>query len=149
MASVQSPLSARFVFDVPVEPEDIDVLGHVSNLVYVRWVQDAAWRHSSAVGWDHAAYVRLGALFVVRRHELDYLASAIAGDVARITTWVDSWSAASSIRRTEATRVSDGRVLLRAATTWAMVSAKTGRPTRIVPEIVRAFAIVDAKESAS
>jgi acyl-CoA thioester hydrolase len=140
METIAAPLSDRFTFDVTVAREDIDVLGHVNNLVYVRWVQDAAWKHSASVGWDHAAYVRHGAVFVVRRHEIDYLASAFEGETATIATWIESWTAATSIRRTEATRASDGRVLLRAATTWAMVSATNGRPTRIGHEIKRDFA---------
>jgi acyl-CoA thioesterase FadM len=47
--------------------EDIDELGHVSNIAYVRWLQDAATRHSAAVGLELADYLRLGGVFVVRR----------------------------------------------------------------------------------
>lgn len=146
MVAAAPALSDRFAFDVHVQRGDIDVLGHVNNLVYVRWVQDAAWKHSAAVGWDHAAYVRSGVLFVVRRHEIDYLAPAFEGKSATVSTWIESWSAATSIRRTEATRVSDGRLLLRASTTWAMVSGASGRPTRILPEIKRSFARHDAED---
>ena len=77
----------RFRLEVVAEPGDIDRLGHVSNITYVRWIQEVAEAHSASVGWDHAAYVRLGAVFVVRRHEIDYRASALAGDRVVLTTW--------------------------------------------------------------
>ena len=70
----------RHALTITAAADDIDELGHVSNLVYLRWVLDAALAHSAAAGWDHAAYRRLGAVFVVRRHEIDYLAPVVAGD---------------------------------------------------------------------
>lgn len=141
MTVVDPPrVSEIFTLDRTVVADDIDVLGHMNNLVYVRWVQDAAWDHSTHLGWDHAAYVRVGAVFVVRRQEIDYLASAMLGDVVRVSTWIESWTAVTSLRRTSMERLSDGRPLLKAATTWAMVSATTGRPTRIAREITASFA---------
>ena len=41
---------------IVAEAADIDELGHVSNLVYVRWVLDVAMGHSRSLGWDHAQY---------------------------------------------------------------------------------------------
>ena len=40
-------MSEREIFEKEfvVEPGDIDVLGHVNNLVYLRWVQDIAVAH--------------------------------------------------------------------------------------------------------
>jgi acyl-CoA thioester hydrolase len=119
---------------------DIDELGHVSNIAYVRWIQEVAKAHSAAVGLDHAAYLRLGAVFVVRRHEVEYLAPAYAGDEVRLETWIEKWSAATSERRTRIVRASDGRDLARATTVWAFISIETLRPRRIPAELVAIFA---------
>ena len=43
-----------FVHQVEVVDADIDNLGHASNLVYLRWVQDAALAHSTALGFAEA-----------------------------------------------------------------------------------------------
>jgi acyl-CoA thioester hydrolase len=128
-----------FRLKLTAAPDDVDGLGHVSNLVYLRWVQDAAQAHSEAVGWDMPAYRKLGAVFVVRRHEIEYLAPAFAGDAIEAATWVDEWNPASSLRRTRLTRASDGAELARAATQWVMVSLTSGRPRRIPDEVRRAF----------
>jgi acyl-CoA thioester hydrolase len=129
-------VSPTFVLELEAPASDVDELGHVSNVAYVRWVQEVAKAHSVAVGWDHAAYVRLGAVFVVRRHEIDYLAPAYAGDRVRLETFIARFSAASSERRTRVVRVADGKDLVRATTLWALVSTGSARPTRI-PEPVR------------
>jgi acyl-CoA thioester hydrolase len=123
-----------FVLRVRAMPADIDGLGHVSNLVYLRWVLEAALAHSTAAGLDEAAYVSRGQGWVVRRHEIDYLRAAFEGDELTVETRVATVLAASSTRRTRILRA--GEVLARAATDWAYVDYRTGRPMRI-PEDVR------------
>jgi acyl-CoA thioester hydrolase len=127
----------RFRFPISANTSDIDELEHVSNLVYVRWVLDAATAHSRAVGWGHAEYRALGAVFVVHRHEIDYLAQVTVGEDLIATTWVDSWRAASCVRHTEIAR--GDRLVSRAATTWAFVAYANGRPRRIPDELRAAF----------
>jgi len=117
--------------------DDIDELGHVSNLVYVRWILDVATAHSRAAGWYHPEYRALGSMFVVRRHEVDYIAQVIAGDALVATTWVDGWRPASCIRRTELVR--GDVVVARGATTWALISIASGRPQRIPDHLRAAF----------
>lgn len=127
--------------DIVAAPEDIDGLGHVSNLVYVRWVQDVAAAHSTAVGYGLDAYRDLGLVFVVRRHEIDYLRPAYAGDSIRLRTWVESWKAATSVRMTSIWRIGDGEPveLARASTLWALVAMDSGRPRRIPDELRQVF----------
>lgn len=137
-----SPDVPVFATETAVSAADIDELDHVSNVVYVRWILHAAQTHSRAVGYDFAAYQRLGAVFVVRRHEVDYLVPALAGDRIVLRTWVDSWKAASSVRMTSIVRVQerDGEVeLARGRTRWALVDLETGRPRRIPDDIKAAF----------
>jgi acyl-CoA thioester hydrolase len=129
--------SSPFTMRVTAAPGDIDELQHVSNLVYLRWVQDVARAHSSAVGWDTDAYRAAGAVFVVRRHEIEYLLPAFAGDELELRTWVETWQGASSERRTEIRRGAD--VVCRAATLWAFVAIDGGRPRRIPDAIKAAF----------
>ena len=128
-----------FLLRVRAEPADIDGLGHVSNLVYLRWVLEAALAHSTAKGLDEAAYKARGQGWVVRRHEIDYLRAAFAGDVLVVETRVASIAAASSTRRTRILR--EGEVLARAATNWAYVDFRSGRPMRIPDEVKRLFEV--------
>ena len=116
--------------------DDIDQLDHVSNVVYVRWVLDAARAHSTALGWDYDQYQARGTVFIVRRHEIDYLLPVKLGETVAVDTAVESWRQASCIRRTTLTRGDE--LVARAATTWAYVGWRDGRPQRI-PDDLRAL----------
>lgn len=128
----------RFTLPITATAADIDELGHVSNLVYVRWVLDVAMAHSRALGWDHAAYRAYGAVFVVRRHEIDYVAQVREGEALVAETWVEDWRPASCVRRTELRR--GDQVVARGATTWAFISIDRGRPQRIPEQLLALFA---------
>jgi acyl-CoA thioester hydrolase len=105
----------------------------------VRWVQEVAQAHSAAVGWDHPQYRDLGAVFMVRRHQIEYVLPVLEGEEVELLTWIASWRGASSERRTLMRRLRDGVVVAGAATLWAFVDFATGRPRRIPEEIVSAF----------
>lgn len=127
----------RFTLPIVATAEDIDELGHVSNLVYVRWVLDVAMAHTRARGWDHPEYRALGAVFVVRRHEIDYVAQVREGEQLVGETWIDAFRQASCTRRTELRR--GDTVVARAATTWAFISLVSGRPQRIPEALITLF----------
>lgn len=119
-----------------VVPEaDIDELGHASNIAYVRWVQEVALSHSTAVGFDFDAYRKLGGIFVVRRQEIDYMRSVLRGEQLQLRTWIDTVMAAKCLRATEIFNAG-GTVVARALTTWGYIELESGRPARI-PSVVR------------
>lgn len=138
VAEESSSRAAVFILATEVGEDDIDMLGHASNIAYLRWVQDVAVAHSATVGLDMEGYSQLGAVFVVRRHEIDYLRPVLRGDRLELRTWIDSASAAKCKRATEIvkTGTADSVVVARAMTTWGFVELTTGRPTRI-PDSVR------------
>lgn len=128
-----------FQYQHTVRSEEIDGQGHANNVAYVEWMQEAALAHSAAVGWSAEEYRRLGMGWVARRHEIDYLRPAMAGDEIVVETHVPEMRKVSCTRHYRIVRLSDGELLARAKTDWAFVKAATGRPTRIPSEMVRAF----------
>ena len=128
-----------FRLDLTVVDSDIDDLGHASNIAFVRWIQDAAVAHSVAAGLGLETYRRLGGVFVVARHEIDYLRPALRGDALQARTWISSVMAAKVQRSTELVRASDGEPVARAVTSWGWVELAAGRPRRIPPEVLVAF----------
>ena len=131
-ASDGTPHPVRFerLFDVGVA--DIDGLGHVNNVVYLRWVQDVAAAH-----WESAtsAAERADIAWVVLRHEIDYKHPARPGDQVIARTWVGVPDAARFERHTEIRRAADGRLLAEARSLWCPVHAATGRLRRIDPAL--------------
>ena len=130
----------RFQLPITATDADIDELDHVSNLVYLRWVLDAATSHSAAKGWGHPEYRALGSVFIVRRHELDYLAATFAGDELMLGTWIQQCDAKFTMWRAyQIVRKSDGKTVLRGRTQWVCIDMKSGRPKRMPPEFVAAY----------
>ena len=59
----------QFEIQLIVTAADIDELNHVSNVVYVRWVQEVAVAHWQALASEEA---QRKVVWVVLRHEIDY-----------------------------------------------------------------------------
>jgi len=127
---------APFELAIAVEPSDIDELGHVNNVVYLRWVQDAAVAH-----WRSAATPQQQAdvLWVVARHEIDYRHPARLEDGIIARTWVGGATRLSFDRHTEILRTGDRRLLVRARTVWVPVSPGTLRPMHVSDDVREAF----------
>ena len=140
-----NPARERFELRIEIQPADIDQLGHVNNIVYLRWVQDAAVAHWRAAA-PRADQTRL--LWVVVRHEIDYKRPAFLEDEIVALTWVGTASRHSFERHTELLRASDRQLLVRARTLWCPIDVQTGRPTEVSSE-VRARFSVDEPTSAA
>lgn len=134
--------TAHEAFELPlaITAEDIDVLDHVNNVVYLRWVQDAAVAH-----WRHAATAeeQRRIVWVVARHEIDYRRPARLGDAIVARTWVGTASRSGFDRHTEILRAGDRALLARARTVWVPIDPSTGRPTGVEDEVRRRFSVPD------
>lgn len=122
-----------------VETSDCDELGHVNNVRWLAFVGELAGAHAVRRGSDNETLREQGALWIVRRHEIDYQRSALPGEEIVEETWVEAMSGARSIRHSCFTRATDGVVLVSAVTTWAYVDAVTQRPRRIPAEMIERF----------
>jgi acyl-CoA thioester hydrolase len=122
-----------------VRQEDADALGHVNNVAWVRFVVELADAHSRAVGLGRSTYGKLGGLWIVRRHEIEYARAALPGEEIVEETWLERMKGARSIRRSLFTRAEDGATLVEATTHWAWVDSRTQRPKRIDPEVLDRF----------
>lgn len=129
--------AAAFIWRVVVGPGHIDPQNHASNVAIVGFMNDAAWRHSVALGFGMQQYRDLNGMWVVKRHEIDYHAQALLGDELLCHTWPSGLAKASAGRRHRILRAADGAVIADGVNTWAYVNMATGRPAR-VPDVLRA-----------
>lgn len=128
------------VFDltIAVEPSHLDQLGHVNNVIYVRWVQDIAVAHWRAKAPEAD---QKSLMWVVLRHEIDYKQPAFLGEQLIAQTWVGHATRLKFERHTEFTRASDGTLLVKARTLWCPIDALTAKPTEVSAELRSRFSI--------
>jgi len=136
-----SPLNPIYSFEFTVPLEALDENGHVNNVRYLQWMQDSAVRHYEYIGGIPLAQA-LGATWVVRSHNIEYLRPAFAGDRIEVRTWVVNIRRVRSLRRYRFTRLSDSKLLVKAETEWVFVDAKTGSPRLVPEEITRIFTLL-------
>jgi acyl-CoA thioester hydrolase len=128
-----------FELRFPAPAEDVDENKHISNIAYVRWLQECARAHSEAVGWPAARYNAIGGFFGVRRHEIEYYRPAHAHDEIVMVTWFEAFRPASSTRVSTISLVKDGTLLAEAKTVWVWLSIEKGKPARLPKELQNAF----------
>jgi acyl-CoA thioester hydrolase len=128
--------SERFELPLEITPADIDELGHVNNVVYLRWAQDVATAHWRAAA---TAEQQESIAWVALRHEIDYKAPALPGDAVLAVTWVGRAEAVRFERFVEILRASDRKVLAQTRTLWCPISRTTGKIVRVGEDVRRVF----------
>jgi len=132
------PSAVVFELELAITPADIDALGHVNNVTYVRWIQEIAVAHwkSAAPAVDQAR-----TMWLVVRHEIDYKLRAYPSDRIIARTWVGSATRIRFERFTEILRAADRALLAQARTMWCSVDAKTLRPAAVSAEVRSVFSV--------
>jgi acyl-CoA thioester hydrolase len=133
------PSSNAYAHHFRVVASDIDDHGHANNVVWVRWLNEAAIAHAESVGFGREGMRGMGALWFVRRHDIEYLDSALLDQELVAWTWPATMNGATSLRRTLI--VHGERTLARAETTWVLIDAGSKKPRRITPELRAAYGI--------
>jgi len=114
-----------------VKADEIDMLNHVNNVVYVQWVNDIAEKHWSILS-NEALDKKY--FWVAIRHEIDYLQQAFLGDHITVYTWIGETGGVRSIRNVHIYK--ENTLLAKAKTTWCLMDVKTLKPTRIQKDIL-------------
>jgi len=128
----------RPVFELPIvaSEADIDELGHVNNAVWVQWIQEVALAHwYSVAALEHQDDY----IWVVVRHEIDYLRAAFEGEVLIGRTWVGEAPKGARFDRHMEFVGEDGKVRVCAVTQWAIIDKASGRPIRVPPDVIAPF----------
>ena len=125
-----------------VEKDAIDENDHVSNIIYIKWMQEAVTKLSESLGFPLERYKELGMTWIVKSHHIDYLRSALLGDEITVQTWLRAIDRAKFTREYKFIRRSDQKVLAKATTEWVCFDLKANRVCRVVDEeILQTFQV--------
>jgi acyl-CoA thioester hydrolase len=122
----------RHVFVCPLRWADMDSFGHINNVVYLRYLEQARvdWMFETA---REAGVDKFSLGTVVTRHEIDYKRLLVyRAEPVRVEIWVTKINAASFICAYEVR--DDEAVYAVAKTTLVPYDLAEQRPRRLAPE---------------
>lgn len=129
-------MPSSYTCQITATPDDIDILGHVNNAVWVQWMERVSVDH-----WNRDADpAHVDAyIWVVTRHEIDYRGNVTAGENVTARTWIPEAPRGARFDRMMEFTGADGKMKVAAKSTWAIIDKVTGRILRVPPEVAANF----------
>lgn len=129
-------MGAAYEMAFTAQAGDIDIMGHVNNAVWVRWMEAIATAH-----WESLAPAdyQQGTVWVVTRHEIDYRGNVREGEAVTARTWIADPPKGARFERRITFTGPDGKVKVEAHTIWAMVDKASGRIARVPAGLAEIF----------
>jgi acyl-CoA thioester hydrolase len=118
---------------------ECDAYGHVNHANYLRYMQEAAFDASAAVGYDVSRYQQIGRQWLVRETDITYLRPLVYGQTVVVKTWVADFRRVRSRRMYELRAACSDELVASASSEWVLLDSATLRPVTIPPEMVAAF----------
>ena len=125
------------ILEFKVLKENIDVLGHVNNKVYLDWCEILSWDHSKSLGISPETYKDLRCAFVVIKNKIEYLGSLFEDDSIIISTWITKTDSRLKLSRLfQVIRLEDNKTVFRSNVDYVCISLDTYKPIRM-PELLK------------
>src|SRR3974377_208776 len=107
---------------------ECDAYGHVNNANYLRYMQEAAFDASAAVGYDVKRYDELGQYWLGGENQIQNTKTMKYVDKVEIKTWVIDFRRVRSRRTYEFRLNGSDEVIARGTTDWVYLDQATQRP---------------------
>ena len=125
------------ILEFQVLKENIDVLGHVNNKVYLDWCEIVSWDHSKSLGISPETYQDLRCACVVINNKIEYLGSLFENDSIIISTWITKTDSRLKLSRLfQVIRLEDNKTVFRSNVDYVCISLDTYKPIRM-PELLK------------
>lgn len=121
-------------FPIPIDPADIDFMGHVNNASYLKWVQEAVIDHWRSFAPADAVAAHL---WVALKHEITYRRPTFLGDEVIATVLLEKIHGARASYETVIRRGEE--ILAEVKSSWCCVDAVTLRPARLARDVIAKF----------
>ncbi len=132
-------MAAEFERTFQIRHYECDAYGHVNHANYLRYMQEAAFDATTAVGYDIPRYEAMNCLWLVRETDITYLRPLAYGDSVTVKTWVMDFRRVRSRRAYELRLATTSEPVAQAYTDWIYLDRLKMRPTSIPAEMVNAF----------
>lgn len=118
-----------------VAPKQCDHLGHMNVQYYFAAVSDGMFAFQTGLGLGPSQLRERQLSFAVVQAESSFRRELVAGDVVRLTTWVEKVGTKSASFLHALERVEDGEVAFEARFNAVLLDLATRKATEIPPDI--------------
>jgi acyl-CoA thioester hydrolase len=115
-----------FTMQRQVEWMDLDMYGHLNNVMYVNYAEEAAARDVSSGGWPPDRLARAGLAIAIRRVHVQYLSIASWAEILNISTHHLDVQEKGGSRYVGITRT-DGSPVAECILDWELVNRQSGK----------------------
>jgi len=136
-------------FSEEIHTFDIDFAGHVSNIVYVRWMEIGRLKLLEEIGLPADQIVReLGLLPTLIETRIRYLKQLFLGDTVTVALWLSRLKHVSAVIEFEFYN-QDNILVAQGSQTGLFIDASTHRPTPLPKAAHQRFGRFLAREQVS
>ena len=136
----------RHNFPLRVRHYECDANEQVHHANYLRYMQEAAFDASAAVGYSAQRYAEIGLQWLAYETEITFLKPLHYSDDITIKTWVHDFRRVRSLRQYEFYRADEQ--IAHATTDWVLINTQTNYPASIPQAIIDAYSQGDPVEQA-
>ncbi|HET6567459.1 MAG TPA: acyl-CoA thioesterase [Rhodothermales bacterium] len=128
----------KIIFEERIHTFQIDFNRHVSNVVYVQWMEIGRLRLLEAVGLPIYEIDRAGFLPVLVETQITYKRPLYMGDTVRVELWLSELTNATALMEFKFLG-GNGKLAAEGRQRGVFVNTGTGRPLRLSPQQRAAF----------
>lgn len=136
-------------FELPVHTFHIDFAGHVSNIVYVQWMEIARSKLLEAASLPVGELMKRGIVPVLAGTAIEYRRPLRLGERVQVETWLSGLGGATACIEVRF-RNGEGDLVASGSNRGVFIDRDSGRPLKMPEEFRSAFApFLEESESGS
>lgn len=129
---------ASITFELPVYTFQIDFAQHVSNIVYVQWMEIGRLRILEEAGLPPQTALETGLLPTLAETRIRYRRPILLGESVMAETWIEELGAATA-HIAHRFSIDGGTLCAEGLQRGLFVDQATGKPARLSPEMRARF----------
>lgn len=132
----------RFVSEMSVRPDDIDMFRHVHSSRYLDYVLTARFdQMARCYGMGMDRFLEIGLAWFQRSAHIEYKRPLRLGDAFTITTWIEAMEKDTVRVDFEIRRADNGKICCDGHCRYTLVNVSTGRAEPIPDRIAALYAV--------
>ena len=125
-------------FELEVYTYQIDIVGHLSNIIYIEWMEIGRLKLLEAVGLPVVELTKKNVFPILVNTNITYKSPIFYGDKVRAEIWISKLNAASAILEFRFIK-NDGILAATGYQKGLFINGKTNKPYRIPKDEVKMF----------